>query len=161
MRKSSTRVLGIDPGLGRVGFGVVEAIGSKVRLLAYGVIETPARTSTERRLLRIHERLRALVVAYHPDRMAVEELFFARNTTTAMSVGAARGVVLLAAAQSHLAVREFSPATVKQAITGYGRAEKGQVQRMLQSLFRLRRPPTPDDAADAIAVALCGLGGHP
>ncbi|MBI4089814.1 MAG: crossover junction endodeoxyribonuclease RuvC [Candidatus Kerfeldbacteria bacterium] len=149
-------VLGIDPGLGRLGYGVVRLHHGRLQLQAFGTIETPAGTAAGDRLVTLHRRLGQLVARHRPDRLAVEQLFFSTNVRTAMSVSQARGVVMLTAAEHRLPVGEYSPPTVKQAVTGYGQSDKRQVQRMLQLLFRLPRPPRPDDAADAIAVAVCG-----
>lgn len=158
MRNSKLTVLGVDPGLGRVGFGVITVGAGQLCLRDYGVIRTPSRSPLPARLCAIHERILDLIDRHRPSRVAVEELYVARNAPTAVAVAQARGVILLAAAERQLDLIELSPASVKLAVTGYGRAEKGQVQRMLQTLFRLRRPPTPDDAADAVAVAIGGCG---
>ncbi|MBI5404892.1 MAG: crossover junction endodeoxyribonuclease RuvC [Candidatus Kerfeldbacteria bacterium] len=156
MRPSSRTVLGVDPGLARVGYGVVRSQGNQLDLLDYGVIETPKHEPTGRRLQTIHRHLRTLIGKHSPDALVLEQLFFTKNVTTGMVVGEARGIALLAAAEDDVSVIEVTPTSVKQALTGYGRADKRQVQRMIQVLFRLARPPKPDDAADAIALALCG-----
>lgn len=160
-RPSELTVLGIDPGLGRLGYGVVRLRDGQLRLQTFGTIETPAGSPVADRLATLHRRLGQLIVKHRPDRLAVEQLFFSTNVKTAMSVSQARGVVMLTAAEHRLPVGEFSPPTVKQAVTGYGQSDKRQVQRMLQLLFRLPRPPHPDDAADAIAVAICGTNTFP
>ncbi|MBI4426121.1 MAG: crossover junction endodeoxyribonuclease RuvC [Candidatus Kerfeldbacteria bacterium] len=149
-------VLGIDPGLGRTGYGVVRLADGSLSLKTCGTIETPARQPVGQRLATLHRNLHDLMTKHRPDRMAVEQLFFSTNVKTAMVVSQARGVVMLAAAEHRLPIQEFSPLTVKQSVTGYGQANKRQVQRMLQLLFKLDRPPHPDDAADAVAVAVCG-----
>ncbi len=151
-------VLGIDPGTAICGHALVaEDAAGDARLLAYGVFETRAGTPMPERLLAIHRELSALIDSAAPDAMAVEELFFSRNVTTALSVGQARGVVLLAAAQAGLPIYEYKPAEVKQALVGYGGADKSQMQEMLRIMLRLDKIPRPDDAADAIAVAICHL----
>ncbi len=151
-------VLGIDPGTAITGWGGVreEADGS-LALIDYGVIQTSASTPLAMRLRQIFEGIAALIERYQPQAVAVEEVFFSRNARTAMSVGQARGVVLLAAALAGRPVYEYTPLQVKQAISGYGNADKAQVQQMTALLLRLDTVPTPDDAADAIAVAVCHL----
>lgn len=156
MRPSSRLVLGVDPGLARVGYGVVRSQGNQLDLLDYGVIETPKHEAVGSRLQTIYRRLRTLIGKHSPDALVLEQLFFTKNVTTGIVVGEARGVVLLAAAEDNVSVIEVTPTSVKQALTGYGRADKRQVQRMIQVLFHLAHPPKPDDAADAIALALCG-----
>lgn len=150
-------VLGIDPGLARTGYGIIRQEGERLLPLAYGCLETTAPLSPERRLLQLHQALAVLLQQYWPDYLALEALLFNRNARSALQVGQARGVVLLAAAQAGVAVREFNPLTVKQAVTGSGGAAKQQVQRMVQTLLALPKPPRPDDTADALAVAVCCL----
>lgn len=149
------RILGIDPGIAIVGFGFVDRIGSKVVPVQYGTIETPAGTDTAKRLMGIHESLTELIRRYRPDCIAVEKLYFNRNVTTAFTVGQARGVVMLAGAQQGLEFAEYTPLQVKQAVVGYGQAEKRQVQEMVRLLLGLPSIPKPDDAADALAIAIC------
>ncbi len=150
------RVLGIDPGLAITGYGVVEEDAENdVRSIAYGAITTPARMPTAERLLHIYQALSALVRQYRPDVMAVERLYFGRNVTTALLVGQARGVIFLCAAQQGVPVVEYKPAEIKQALVGYGSAEKQQVQFMVRSLLHLQELPRPDDVADALATAIC------
>ncbi|OTA40386.1 MAG: crossover junction endodeoxyribonuclease RuvC [Symbiobacterium thermophilum] len=152
------RILGIDPGTARMGYGIVEDAGAgRERAVAYGCLETPPDMRTELRLQALYRGVIDLMARYRPDALAVEELFFGRNVTTAIHVGQARGIVLLAAAERLVPVREFTPMQVKMAVTGYGRAGKAQVQRMVQTLLGLPEPPRPDDVADALAVALAGL----
>lgn len=152
------RVLGIDPGTATTGFGLVEGEpGGEPSLVDYGAIRTAPPTPMPERLVEIHRALGCLIVELRPDAVAVEELFFAANATTAIAVGQARGVVLLAAAQAGLPVYEYKPLVVKQALTGYGRADKRQMQDMLRIILELPDIPRPDDAADAIAIALCHL----
>lgn len=151
-------VLGIDPGIGTTGYGVVgEDEHGEVRLVAYGAIETTPGEPMPERLHALHTAVCALLAEHHPESVAVEQLFFGRNVTTAISVGQARGVVLLAAAQAGLAVYEYKPAEVKQALSGYGNADKRQMQEMVRMLLNLDHIPRPDDAADAVAVAVCHL----
>lgn len=151
------RVLGIDPGTATTGYGVVEETEEGLRALAYGVVTTPPDLPLPRRLQAIYEELRRLVQEWRPDAAAVEELYFNVNVRTAMSVGQARGVALLAMADEGLAVAEYGPGEVKQALTGYGGAEKRQMQEMVRMLLGLPAIPSPDDAADALAVAICHL----
>jgi len=152
------RVLGLDPGLATTGYGVVDGeCGGSAALVEYGTIRTRAKTPMSERLLRIRSALADLLSAQQPDAVAVEELFFASNVTTALAVGQARGVLLLCAAEAGLPVHEYKPAEVKQALTGYGGADKRQMQQMLQMLLHLDEVPRPDDAADGVAVALCHL----
>lgn len=154
-------ILGIDPGTATTGYGLVtENTAGEARLIRYGVIQTPAGTPMPQRLLSIHREVAALIREAAPDMVAVEELFFKRNVTTALTVGQARGVVLLAAAQAGLAVYEYKPAEVKQALVGYGNAGKAQIQEMVRIMLELPSVPRPDDAADAIAVAICHLHSH-
>ncbi len=148
-------VLGIDPGTARTGYGIVQREGSSLRALDYGCFETLPSMSLPHRLMLIHQAMEELITAHRPSEVGVERLFFNRNVQTAFAVGQARGVVLLAAAQHDLPVREYGPHEVKIAVTGYGRAEKGQVQRMVQTLLELPELPRPDDVADALAVAIC------
>ena len=151
------RVLGVDPGTATTGYGVVEETEAGLQALAYGVVTTPAKQPLPERLQTIHRELTRLAREWQPDAAAVEELFFSANVRTAMSVGQARGVVLLALADVGLTVAEYSPLTVKQALTGYGRADKRQMQEMVRMLLNLAEVPRPDDAADALAVAVCHL----
>ena len=148
------RILGIDPGTARLGFGLID-IEPDYRAVDYGTIETLPSVAMHVRLFEMHSELTALIVEYHPDIMAIEQLFFSRNVTTAIAVGQARGVAMLTAAQAGIDVVEYTPAEIKQAISGYGNADKQQVQAMVQILLSLDAPPHPDDAADALAAALC------
>jgi len=150
-------VLGIDPGTAITGYAVVEEGAAGLRLIALGVIQTPAKTPLPQRLQQIYRELREIVDTYQPEASAVEQLFFSRNTRTAMAVGHARGVTLLALADAGLAIAEYTPLQVKQAVTGQGRAAKRQVQEMVRVLLNLPEIPRPDDAADAAAVAICYL----
>lgn len=154
-------VLGIDPGTATTGYGLVqETAEGGYAVVAYGVILTPAGMAAEKRLLLLYQRLMELTLLHRPDCGAVEKLFFSRNVTTAIAVGQARGVVMLALAQQGLPVAEYTPMQVKQAITGYGGAEKMQIQLMVQALLGLPELPHPDDAADALAIAMCHLQSY-
>ena len=146
--------LGVDPGTALLGYGLVRG-EDEPSLITYGVVETTNAETMEERLLRVYDAVWALIREYEPDVLAIEQLFFARNVTTALAVGQARGVVLLAAAQHGMPVFEYKPSEVKQAISGYGKADKHQMQHMVQMLLGLSSIPTPDDAADALAVAIC------
>jgi crossover junction endodeoxyribonuclease RuvC len=146
--------LGIDPGTARLGFGVVLA-GDQPEAIDYGVIETTPQATMPVRLLGIFQMVTELIELHRPDVMAIEQLFFARNVTTAIAVGQARGVVLLAAARAGIEVAEYSPSVVKQAVVGYGKADKGQMQEMVRIILGLEFVPSPDDAADALAIAIC------
>lgn len=150
-------VLGIDPGIATCGYGVIRGIGQRAEALAFGVVVTKADEPAAERLMQIHEALSEIMRQYSPDRVAVERLYFNRNVGSAIAVGQARGVALLAAAQHGLLVREYTPPEVKQAVSGYGAAEKGQVMRMVRSILGLGPEPMRDDAADALAIGLCGL----
>lgn len=147
--------LGIDPGTAICGYGLVEAQGSRLKVITYGVIETTPDMEAAMRLRKIHQEIDGLINKYKPDIMGVELLFMNKNVRTVMAVGQARGVVLLAAAQNELKLAEFTPLQVKQAVTGYGKATKEQVIYMTQRLLNLPTKPHPDDAADALAVAIC------
>jgi crossover junction endodeoxyribonuclease RuvC len=149
------RVLGIDPGTAITGWGLIEGEGQSLLLVGYGAITTTAQTPPAARLQQIYRGLAALMVEYRPEAVAVEELFFGHNVRTALAVGQARGVALLAIADAGLPLYEYKPLEVKQAVAGYGRADKGQVQAMVCLLLNLAEVPRPDDAADALAVAIC------
>lgn len=154
--RGTVRILGIDPGLAIVGWGVIERInGMTFRPVGFGSINTPAKTLVGSRLLMIYNNMNRIIEKYHPDEMAVESLFFNTNQTTAIAVAEARGVVLLTAELHHIPISEYTPLQVKQAVVGYGKAEKRQVIDMVTHLLRLEKPPRPDDTADAIAIALC------
>jgi crossover junction endodeoxyribonuclease RuvC len=148
------RIIGIDPGTGILGFGVIEISGRTVQMVDAGVIRTPIKEDDAVRLQTIYEELTDIITATHPDCMAVEKLFFARNVTTAMTVAQARGVVLLCGQQAGLELFEYTPMQIKQAVTGYGRADKKQMQEMVRILLHLPEVPKPDDCADALATAL-------
>ena len=148
-------ILGIDPGYATVGYGIVRYEKSRFIHMRHGAITTPAGVPLHLRLKEIHEDMLTLLDSFHPDAVAVEELFFNTNITTGIQVGHARGVILLACAERGIAPAEYTPAQVKQSVVGYGRAEKKQVMEMTRSILRLPRMPRPDDAADALALAIC------
>ena len=148
-------VLGIDPGTAATGYGIVERSGSKLQLIDYGCFETVPADELPVRLLHIHQAISELIAEHQPAMVGVERLFFNRNVQTAFAVGQARGAVLLAAAEAGVPVHEYGPHEVKIAVTGYGRAPKDQVQRMVQVVLGMSVLPRPDDAADALAVAIC------
>jgi crossover junction endodeoxyribonuclease RuvC len=154
-------VLGIDPGTATTGYGLVrENSDGSLVVVDYGVILTPSKLSMPERLLELHQRLSEILLLHRPQTGAVEKLFFQSNVRTALSVGQARGVALLALAQAGLEVAEYTPLQVKSAVTGYGAAEKAQVQQMVGAILSLAEIPTPDDAADALAVAICHLHSY-
>lgn len=148
------RILGIDPGTATTGFGLIDVKNGEPYFIDCGVIVTPAKQPMQKRLVTIAKDLRALIRRHRPDVVAIEELFFAKNVTNALSVGQARGVVLLIAQEAHCEVVEYKPHHIKLAVAGYGRATKQQVQRMVQQTLRLSKLPKPDDAADGLAVAI-------
>jgi crossover junction endodeoxyribonuclease RuvC len=149
------RILGIDPGTGILGFGVIDIEQTKPVLVDAGVIRTPVKQADSERLLTIYTELKELIELHKPEIMSVEKLFFSQNVTTAMSVSQARGIVLLLGKQHDLELYEFTPQQIKQAITGYGKADKKQMQEMVRMLLGLQEVPKPDDAADALAAAIC------
>ncbi|MEE0969518.1 MAG: crossover junction endodeoxyribonuclease RuvC [Clostridia bacterium] len=148
-------VLGIDPGLAIVGWGVLEYKNSHFKTLGYGAITTPKELNTQQRLKKIYDELADIIRKYRPEQVAIEELFFNTNTTTGIRVSEARGVILLICEQAHMDIFEYTPLQVKQAVVGYGRAEKKQVITMVTMLLSLPEPPKPDDTADALAIAIC------
>ncbi|HZK25448.1 MAG TPA: crossover junction endodeoxyribonuclease RuvC [Oscillospiraceae bacterium] len=149
------RILGIDPGIAITGFGVIETDGQRSSALAYGCIRTAASLSMPERLEQVYRELQELIARHQPQEAAIEKLFFAKNANSAMQVGEARGVAVLTARIAGLQVFEYTPLQVKQAVVGYGRAEKNQVQQMMKMLLGLDQLPRPDDAADGLAIALC------
>jgi crossover junction endodeoxyribonuclease RuvC len=149
------RVFGIDPGTAATGYGVIEENAGRLVLICFGTICTPAGMPLPHRLLELHGRLSELLALHAPDTAAVESLFFQKNVRTALSVGQARGAALLALAEHGVPVSEYTPNEVKQAVTGYGGAEKRQVQTMVRTLLGMAEEPRPDDAADALAIAIC------
>ncbi len=148
------RIIGIDPGTGIMGFGIIEYAKGKAHLVDAGVIRTPAKEDDAVRLQTIFEELTDIIAETKPEIMSVEKLFFAQNVTTAMTVAQARGVVLLAGKQAGLDIFEYTPLQIKQALTGYGRAEKSQIQEMVRVILQLKEIPRPDDCADALAAAI-------
>lgn len=148
-------ILGVDPGTAITGYGVIASDGQDLELIDFGAITTPSDWALPRRLEHIYRELGELISKYQPTDAVVEKLFFSKNVRTALSVGQARGVALLAAAQHKLEIHEYTPLEVKQAVVGYGRAEKMQIQQMVKMLLRLDAIPQPDDAADALAMAIC------
>jgi len=154
-------VLGIDPGTADTGYGLVQSNGCRLRAVGYGVIQTRPSDPLERRLAEIHGKVAELLDQHGPEAMAVEELYFGTNVRTAFAVGQARGVIMLAAGQQGIPARSYTPQQVKSAVCGSGRAGKDQVSRMVAMLLGLPTPPTPDHAADALAVAICQLNRSP
>jgi len=154
------RVLGVDPGTATLGYGLISYDGRDYEAIEHGVIRTPAKTRLADRLLTIHRELTECIQRAQPDHVAVEELFFARNITTALMVGHARGVILLTAAECGLPIFEYTPMQVKQSLVGYGGADKHQIQTFLRLLLNLKELPRPDDAADALAIALCHCNSY-
>ncbi len=154
------RILGIDPGYAIVGFGILESQRGQAQLLGCGAINTPAGIPMPRRLLQIQEDLETLIRRFSPDAMAIEELFFNTNVTTGIGVAQARGVILMTAAKLGVEIFEYTPSQVKQAVVGYGKAEKRQVMDMTKRLLKLSAVPKPDDAADAVSIALCHARSH-
>jgi crossover junction endodeoxyribonuclease RuvC len=148
-------ILGVDPGTAITGYGVLQSDGDTLEMITLGAITTPATWNMPRRLQQIHTELTALIAKYQPTDAVVEKLFFSKNVRTALSVGQARGVALLAAAQAGVKIHEYTPLEIKQAVVGYGRADKTQVQQMVKVLLQLDFVPQPDDAADALAIAIC------
>lgn len=148
-------ILGVDPGTATTGYGLIEEKSGKLTLVDYGVILTEAKQPLEDRLEQLHDQLGDIIDEYSPDEIAVEELFFSNNAKTAMSVGQARGVILLTAKKAGVPLSEYTPNQVKNGICGYGGADKKQVQKMVQMLLKLTEVPQPDDAADALAIAIC------
>ncbi len=148
------RIIGIDPGTGIMGFGVVDIINGKMKLVDAGVITTPAHTAHDERLEDIYDSLTDIIAASKPECMSIEKLFFARNVTTAMTVAEARGVAILAGRKAKLPIAEYTPMQIKQTLTGYGKADKKQVQEMVRLQLGLAEVPKPDDCADALAAAI-------
>ena len=152
--KKNKIILGIDPGLATTGYGIIILSSHKIQCLNYGHITTLSKEPFGQRLKKIHDELKKIIKKYKPKIIALEELFFAKNIKTALKVGQARGVIFLTAYKFDIPVQEFTPLQVKQALTGYGRADKTQIQKMVKALLHLKNIPKPDDAADALAVAI-------
>ena len=148
------RIIGIDPGTGILGFGVIDAAGAKTTLVTVGVIKTPPHTPLDERLEEIYDGLSEIIKETSPEVMSIEKLFFARNVTTAMSVSHARGVAMLTGRKAKLPIAEYTPMEIKQTLTGYGKADKKQMQEMVRLQLNLKEIPRPDDAADALAAAI-------
>lgn len=157
------RILGIDPGYATVGYGVLDYDNVKFKVVNYGAITTSSKTEFDKRLLEIYEDMNRLLDTFSPDCMSIEQLYFNTNITTGIDVAQARGVIVLAAAKRELSIYEYTPLQVKSAVTGYGRAEKHQVQEMTRNILGLSHIPKPDDTADALAIAICHghTGGSP
>jgi crossover junction endodeoxyribonuclease RuvC len=153
-RPRQERILGIDPGTAATGFAVIDRVGNRLTAVWYDCLRTTPKETPGARLLRIGTAVREALVHLKPDVVAIEELFFGANARSALAVGQARGVCIHACAEAGLEVHEYSPATVKQAVTGYGQADKEQVQRMVQQILRMTEPPRPDHCADAFAIAV-------
>lgn len=147
-------ILGIDPGIADTGWGVIEKQGQKITMIDCGSISTPAKAEFIKRLKTLHQELSEIIKKYKPDAVSVEELFFCKNVKTALIVGQARGVVLMTIAQNNLPIFEYTPLQVKQALTSYGKADKKQVGQMVKVMLNLKSIPKPDDAADALAIAI-------
>ncbi|MDA3803062.1 MAG: crossover junction endodeoxyribonuclease RuvC [Patescibacteria group bacterium] len=153
-------ILGLDPGIADTGYGVIRDNGSSIECLTYGSIQTSPKLSLANRLEELFNSLNDIIKEYKPDYVAVEELFFNKNVKTALIVGQARGVIILSIKINNLDLKEFTPPQVKQAVTSYGRATKNQVQKMVKMILKLKEIPKPDDAADALAVAICALNNN-
>ena len=151
----SKKILGIDPGTAATGFGLIEIQRSQLKIVDAGVIKTKSSLSLDKRLVIIHQQLDKLIKKHRPQIASVEQLFFCRNTKTAIAVGMARGVILLTCAQNKVELEEYTPLQVKQALTGYGQATKRQIQLMVKSRLKLKNIPRPDDLSDALAIAIC------
>ncbi|OYD09914.1 crossover junction endodeoxyribonuclease RuvC [Paludifilum halophilum] len=149
------RILGIDPGIAIVGYGVIDQRGNQLKVVDYGSIQTPAKTATATRLKQIYDASTELFRRFQPDVVAIEKLFFNRNVTTAFTVGQARGVVMLASEEAGAVITEYTPLQVKMAVVGYGQAQKKQIQEMVRMILSLPDIPKPDDVADALGVAIC------
>ena len=150
-------ILGIDPGIADTGYGVIENTSGKLKCLAYGSIKTKAHETLSSRLLILNQELEKIILEYRPQRVAIEKLFFNKNVKTALIVGQARGVVMLTISKHNLPICEYTPSQIKQAVSSYGQADKKQVQKMVKLILNLEEIPRPDDAADALAAAICAL----
>ncbi|MFA6099131.1 MAG: crossover junction endodeoxyribonuclease RuvC [Patescibacteria group bacterium] len=153
--KNCQTILGIDPGFAITGYGVIKKTGNRTETICSGAITTSTKEEFSDRLFKIYQGIEKIIKKYKPDIMAVEELFFAKNTKTALKVGQARGVAILAGVKNKLIIKEFTPLQVKQAITGYGFASKNQMQLMIKLILKLKKTPKPDDVADALSIAVC------
>ncbi|MCI5840000.1 MAG: crossover junction endodeoxyribonuclease RuvC [Peptoniphilaceae bacterium] len=149
------RIIGIDPGIAIMGYGIVDLIGNRLKVIEYGVVTTSSSTDTPKRLEILYQNLDDIIKEFNPDEYAIEELFFNQNVKTAITVGHARGIQVLCAQKNNLPIYEYTPLQIKQSITGYGRAIKKQMQLSIKTILNLSKTPTPDDAADALCVAVC------
>lgn len=150
-------ILGIDPGLATTGYGIIKTQNGKLEIIDYGSILTDGHLPFDSRLVIIYQAIKKLIFTYKPDILVIEEIFFCKNVKTALRIGHVRGVIILAAIESNCQISEYTPLQVKQAITGFGRADKKQIQEMVKILLNLKTIPTPDDAADALALAICHI----
>lgn len=149
--------MGIDPGIADTGYGIITSDNNKIIPIAYGSIVTDKKSSLAQRLKQLEQQLKTIILAYKPDIIGIEQLFFNSNAKTIISVGQARGVIILTAAKHQINLKEFTPLQVKQGVTGYGRADKKQIQQMVKTILGLKQIPKPDDAADALAIAICAI----
>lgn len=154
MKNNRKRIIGIDPGTAIVGYGILDIIGSSIEVIDYGCITTDKHLKMEDRLIQIYQELNAIIIDYKPDEMAVEELFYFKNNKTVISVGQARGVIILTGRLNNLKISSYTPLQVKIGICGYGRAEKKQIQQMVKRILNLKEIPKPDDVADALGIAI-------
>jgi len=154
--KKTSIILGIDPGIADMGYGVIQRCGPQLSALAYGSLKTSSKTAEAERLSQLKAGLDEIIKKYRPDCVVIEKLFFCNNAKTAIAVGQARGVAMLCAGEHCLLIKEYTPLQVKVAITGYGQADKKQIQQMIKIVLKLKEIPRPDDAADALAIAVCG-----
>lgn len=150
-------VLGIDPGLATTGYGVIRSLNRKLEVINYGCLLTKSGRPLSTRLLTIYQQMKELILTYSPDVVVIEEIFFCKNVKTALQVGHVRGVIMLAAIEANIKIAEYTPLQVKQALTGFGRADKKQIQEMVKIFLKLKTIPKPDDAADALAIAVCHI----
>lgn len=150
-------VLGIDPGLATTGYGIIESKDNKLEMINWGCILTKSCLPLSKRLLMIHQEIKKLILTYHPNVVVIEEIFFCKNVKTGLQIGHVRGVIMLAAIEADIEIIEYTPLQVKQALTGFGRAHKKQIQEMVRRLLNLKAVPNSDDAADALAVAICHI----
>ncbi len=159
-KQNNMLILGIDPGTATTGYSLIESEGDNIRLLDFGIIKTQATTENAERLSQICADIEELVSTYHPDEAAIEDLFFSKNVKTAMKVAQARGAIIATLSKAKVKIHEYKPVEVKSAVTGNGRAEKMQIQKMTQIILGLKEIPKPDDAADAIAIAICHINSR-
>jgi len=155
-KNDSQIIIGIDPGIADTGFGIIKKTGSDLKLIAYGSIKTNKKNDLGKRLLELEKHLKTLLKKYQPNRAVIEKLFFCNNQKTALTVGQARGVIILTVEKEQIPIIELTPLQVKQGITGYGKAEKKQIQQIVKMILKLKKIPQPDDASDALAMAICG-----